>query len=86
MYCRNFPSNRPRWIPAEVQDKTGPLSYRLTLLDGRSIRRHVDHIIPREVDVDPETPSEDIPILPQSGITSFLNQGSQKSNLLKYLV
>ena len=29
VYCRNFPSNQPKWIPAEVQATTGPLSYRL---------------------------------------------------------
>ena len=45
VYCRNFPSNQPKWIPAEVQATTGLLSYRLTLPDGCLIKRHVDHVI-----------------------------------------
>ena len=69
VYCRNFPSNQPRWVSAEVLDKTGPLSYRLTIPDGGTIRRHVDHIIPREGVTRPGNSSEDIPILPQSELT-----------------
>ena len=31
VYCGNFSTNQPKWIPAEVQATTGPLSYRLSL-------------------------------------------------------
>ena len=64
VYCRNFPSNQPKWIPAEVQATTGPLSYQLTLPDGRSIRRHVDHVISHQAEYLPDTPSEDDIIIP----------------------
>ena len=44
---RNQPSNNPKWIPGVIVKVTGPLSYVVQLLDGRSMRKHVDHIIRR---------------------------------------
>lgn len=59
VYYRNFPSNKPRWLPAVIQTRLAPLSYRLSLPDGRGIRRHIDHLIPREPDSITQTSSSD---------------------------
>ena len=33
-----------KWLAEVVTDKHGPLTYLLTLIDGRIFRRHLDHI------------------------------------------
>ena len=33
-----------KWIPGEIVDVTGPLSYSIQIENGKIIRRHVDHI------------------------------------------
>ena len=38
-----------KWIPGEIVDTTGPLSYSIEIKNGRVIRRHVDHIKSRSV-------------------------------------
>ena len=53
VYCRHFSSTKPTWVPAVIKNKTGPLTYELKLTDGRIVRRHIDHIISRESNVDP---------------------------------
>lgn len=37
----------PKWIPAQIQQQTGPLSYRCELPTGGIAKRHQDQIIPR---------------------------------------
>ena len=34
----------PNWKPGVVEEILGPVSYRIQLLDGRTWRRHVDHL------------------------------------------
>ena len=48
VYSRNFSSKEPKWIPAVIKQKIGPVSYTIILPDGRIIKRHVDHILSRE--------------------------------------
>ena len=48
VYSRNFSSKEPKWIPAVIKQKIGPVSYTIILPDGRLIKRHVDHILSRE--------------------------------------
>jgi len=36
------------WLPGIISDISGPLTYVVTLEDGRVIRRHVDHLLRRE--------------------------------------
>uniref|UniRef100_A0A1Y1NHT7 RNA-directed DNA polymerase n=1 Tax=Photinus pyralis TaxID=7054 RepID=A0A1Y1NHT7_PHOPY len=43
---RNF-GDGPKWVPAQINKRTGPLSYKATLDDGIVIRRHTDQIISR---------------------------------------
>ena len=53
VYCRHFSSTKPTWLPAVIKNKTGPLTYELKLTDEKIVRRHIDHIISRESNVDP---------------------------------
>ncbi|XP_060786568.1 LOW QUALITY PROTEIN: uncharacterized protein K02A2.6-like [Neoarius graeffei] len=43
VYIRNY-SHGPKWIPAVVDENTGPVSYTVQTGDGRVMRRHVDQI------------------------------------------
>lgn len=43
VYVCNFGVGE-RWIPGVIAQKTGPVSYKITLQDGRVIRRHQDHV------------------------------------------
>ena len=44
VFVRNFNNKTPLWLSGHIKEKTGPLSYKVSLDDGRIIRRHVDHI------------------------------------------
>ena len=44
LYAKAFSISSKGWIPATVEARTGPLSYRLRTEDGSIIRRHVDHV------------------------------------------
>ena len=39
----NFGSGE-RWLPGILTERTGPVSYKVTLHDGRVVRRHQDHV------------------------------------------
>lgn len=43
VYARNY-SHGPKWIPAVIEESTGPLSYTVQTGDGHSKRRRVDQI------------------------------------------
>ena len=43
VFIKDFPSGK-QWLPGSVSEVKGPLSYCVTLSDGRVVRRHVDHI------------------------------------------
>ena len=45
---RNF-TNGPTWISGNIKEKRGPLSYTITLSDGRIVKKHVDQIRSRTV-------------------------------------
>ena len=44
VFVRNY-ARGPKWSPAVVQKKYGPLSYRCQLEDGRLVERHQDQVI-----------------------------------------
>ena len=48
MYVRSFSSPGPKWLPPQVSEQTGPVSYKV-ILEGSHIvcRRHVDQIRPK---------------------------------------
>ena len=60
VYASNFRSG-PKWMPGVLKQSTGPTSFSVQLEDGRLLRRHQDHLIPRssviqEPFVDQEVP------------------------------
>ncbi|KAK3743868.1 hypothetical protein QZH41_016473 [Actinostola sp. cb2023] len=84
VYMKNFGPG-PHWIPAVVQEVTGPLSYTVLLGDGRIQRRHVDHLRAKwETQADlpvllqPEEPravfvapypNDDVPVFKEQGVS-----------------
>jgi len=50
VYARNF-GKGSLWLPGEVIQQTGPLSFKIQLEDNRVIRRHMNHIRLRASDV-----------------------------------
>ena len=46
VYVKDFTAHKS-WIPGIVSEVKGPLSYHVTIADGRVFRRHVEHIRPR---------------------------------------
>ncbi|XP_039590611.1 uncharacterized protein K02A2.6-like [Polypterus senegalus] len=52
VYARNF-VGEPQWMPAVVQEATGPVSYRVQTEDGHICRRHVDQLRERMIDEGP---------------------------------
>ena len=76
---KNF-GNGPKWLRGRITHCIGPLSYRVFLRDGRSVRRYVDHLQPHHVrssDLpDPNTDDySDVPSLPTSPRHSQRNCG-----------
>ena len=43
VFIRDFPAGK-NWLPGTVTQTKGPLSFLIKLVDGRVIRRHIDHI------------------------------------------
>lgn len=43
VFARNY-GRGPPWVPAVIGRATGPISYEVTLPDGRVLRRHVDQL------------------------------------------
>jgi len=41
---RNY-AGTPRWLPGQVMSILGPVSYQVSLIDGRSWRRHQDQLL-----------------------------------------
>jgi len=40
---KNF-GRGPVWLPGQIKQVRGPVSYAVTLSDGRLLKRHIDHI------------------------------------------
>ena len=47
VYAKDFSTMSTSWTPGKVTNVTGPLSYRVELLNGCDVRRHVDAICNR---------------------------------------
>ena len=50
VYVRDFPGGKT-WLPGSIVSCRGPLSFIVRLRDGRCIRRHIDHICLRTVEM-----------------------------------
>ena len=76
--------NGPNWLPGEVKEVRGPVSYGIMLNDGRLLKRHIDHIRIRTVPDSTMTYSENNfhDFLPFSVVTNESdNISSSASNL-----
>ena len=50
VYARNFgTSSGQKWLPAVIEEVTGPVSFMCKLQDSCVVRRHLDHLRPRAV-------------------------------------
>ena len=69
VYTKSF-IEKNKWIPVVVESRTGPVSYRVKLPDGRMVRRHLDHLRYQYDDCEiesnsvPQYDAEDWPTLP----------------------
>lgn len=92
VYTKDFSSTPVTWIPGRVVKCTGPLSYHITLRDGRVVRRHIDALRNREVLVPrkkPQTPESsdsdddfflpDIPATPPTQVAPDAARGQPPS-------
>ena len=48
VYARGFGTG-PKWVPATIEEVSGPVSYLVKLEDGRVVRRHLDHLRRRKL-------------------------------------
>ena len=75
-YMCDLPSKED-WLPGTITRAMGPLSFEIQLFNGRTVRRHSDHLRPRTGDMFAQPPSRDWtdfpdpppvpdPVLPQS--------------------
>ena len=62
---RNY-ARGPKWSPAKVQQKHGPLTYSCQLEDGRVVKRHQDQLLVGG----PEHPPMIVPPVPSDPVTS----------------
>ena len=49
VYVKDFSTTLITWIPGKITKVTGPLSYHVEVIDGRTVRRHVDAVRTRQV-------------------------------------
>lgn len=56
VYVQNFGTGVP-WLMGKIQERTGPVSFRVRLDDGRIFRRHQDHLRKCFVENDPANSS-----------------------------
>ena len=57
MYSKNF-GQGPKWIPGEIVESTGPVSFLVKLVSGQIIRRHQDHLRFRHHNLSEEASSD----------------------------
>ena len=79
VFVRDFPSGK-QWLTGSVIEVRGPLSYHVTLSDGRIIRRHIDHIRIRTSSVTDAATESDIEILTASSSESSHVEQSEPSD------
>lgn len=63
---RNYGKYGGKWLPATVERQTGPLSYRCTLNDGQSVKRHQDQLHKRSPSLSPAPPLVRIPVFSET--------------------
>ena len=77
---RNFGKYGAKWLPANVERQTGPISYECKLTDGKRVKRHQDQIQSRERSLSPAPPLESIPnFLPREELPVSSERGEETS-------
>lgn len=76
VYVCDLPS-KDDWLLGTVIRTTGPLSFEIELADGRTVRRHCDHLRLRECDVSVQPPSGDWTEILDSPPTSYPGPSEQ---------
>ena len=61
VYASNFRSG-PRWMTGVLKQSTGSTSFRVQLGDGRLLRRHQDHLIPRSSVIQEPSANQEVPL------------------------
>ena len=74
IYIRNF-GNGPKWVPGVIRSPRDSVSYEVALEDGRSFRRHVDHIRIRWNNTDTE-PTSSAPVVLTDTVLQPLTESS----------
>ena len=74
VFVRNLGSGGQTWLPGQIQETQGPVSYSVLLSDGHSVKRHIDYLRKRTIDVTTD-PSENggddyLPPLPMGNDSS----------------
>ena len=57
----------PQWLPGIIVQESGPVSFKVKLLDGRTVRLHQDHVR-RRVKLEEDENDLDV-VVPPEGIT-----------------
>ena len=77
VFVRNYHRGN-KWIPGVIQQKTGPVSYRVKLANGTIRRCHQDQVRKRSVEVLPPQDSSQEPELPDFEETSMPTESSNR--------
>ena len=57
-FCKELNSSGSKWLPGQIQEVRGLVTYTVLLQDGRVIERHIDHIRSRTVNIDDDQPDD----------------------------
>ena len=60
VYASSFRSG-PKWMPGVLKQSTGPTSFAVQMEDGRLLRRHQDHLIPRSSVIQDPIANQEVP-------------------------
>ena len=67
VYSKAYGRGQPKWVPAIVVQKTGPVSYLVELDDTTNVKRHLDQLRKRHAPLLlPQTPQSPTPLSPTS--------------------
>ena len=80
VFVKDFPSGK-KWLSGSVSEVRGPLSYYVTLLDGRVVRRHVDHIRSRSSQSTSPPPRESDVEIPTAQTSTAVDGQSTEAEL-----
>ena len=65
MYSKAYGRGQPKWFPAIVVQKTGPVSYLVQLDDTTTVKRHLDQLRKRHAQILlPQTPQSPTVVVP----------------------